>query len=94
MIAGHPIEKEEDVLFIKNLPDFDGRISEMDSELLLSYLTAPYIRSACLLFAPCPSFLSCLFLVLPWIPPGVVSPLVSDAGDSGMPCSLSAVGSS
>eukprot|EP00951_Prasinocladus_malaysianus_P036643 scaffold387612_cov36-Prasinocladus_malaysianus.AAC.1 len=40
-LAGHIIDKEEDVLFIKKLPDFDGRISERDSELLLSYLTAP-----------------------------------------------------
>ena len=31
-------------LHTRNLPDFDGALSQRDSELLLSYLTVPYLR--------------------------------------------------
>ena len=51
-LAGHPVNKEDDVLYIKKLPDFDGRINESDSELLITYLTAPYIRCCSLLSIP------------------------------------------
>lgn len=35
---------EDDLLHIKNLPTFDDCMGQRDSELLLSYLTAPYLR--------------------------------------------------
>jgi hypothetical protein len=35
---------EDDILHIKNLPTFDEVMGQRDAELLLSYLTAPYIR--------------------------------------------------
>lgn len=38
------IGDEDDVLFCRDLPMFDGRINERDSELLISYLTTPYLR--------------------------------------------------
>lgn len=38
------VETEDDILHIKELPDFDGRLGQADSELLLSYLTVPYLR--------------------------------------------------
>ena len=38
------IETEEDVLHIRTLPTFDGTIGQADSELLISYLTVPYLR--------------------------------------------------
>jgi hypothetical protein len=46
VLAGQPIENEDDVLHIKNhkLPTFGGRVNQRNSELLLSYLTAPYLR--------------------------------------------------
>uniref|UniRef100_A0A7S1J653 ubiquitinyl hydrolase 1 n=1 Tax=Eutreptiella gymnastica TaxID=73025 RepID=A0A7S1J653_9EUGL len=40
----HKVSTEDDLLHIKTLPDFDGVLSQRDSELLLSYLTVPYIR--------------------------------------------------
>jgi len=40
----HPVATEDDVLHIKNLPSFDDAIGQRDSELLISYLTVPYIR--------------------------------------------------
>ncbi len=43
-LAGHPIATEDDVLHIRELPTFEHRISQRDSELLMSYLTAPYLR--------------------------------------------------
>ena len=38
------LRTEDDVLYIPTLPDFDGSLGQHDSELLLSYLTVPYIR--------------------------------------------------
>ena len=40
------IRTEDDVLHIENqrLPNFDNCITQRDSELLLSYLTVPYLR--------------------------------------------------
>jgi hypothetical protein len=43
-LCGKEIFDEEDILHIKTLPDFDGRLSQRASELLLSYLTVPYLR--------------------------------------------------
>ena len=41
-----PVEShsEDDVLHIKSLPTFDDVLSQRESELLLSYLTVPYLR--------------------------------------------------
>jgi len=38
------VESEEDILHIRTLPSFGGRLSQSAVELLVSYLTAPYIR--------------------------------------------------
>lgn len=43
-LTGERAENEDDILHIRHLPDFDGQLRTKDSELLLSYLTAPYIR--------------------------------------------------
>eukprot|EP01012_Entosiphon_sulcatum_P009332 TRINITY_DN1521_c0_g2_i1.p1 TRINITY_DN1521_c0_g2~~TRINITY_DN1521_c0_g2_i1.p1 ORF type:complete len:4962 (-),score=1074.52 TRINITY_DN1521_c0_g2_i1:73-14958(-) len=40
----YKVATEDDLLHIKSLPDFDGVLNQRDSELLLSYLTAPYLR--------------------------------------------------
>ncbi|CAE7676808.1 unnamed protein product, partial [Symbiodinium microadriaticum] len=44
LAAPHEISTEDDVLHIKNLPSFDGCLGQQDSELLLSFLTVPYMR--------------------------------------------------
>ena len=36
-------ETEDDVLHIRHLPDFDGRLRARFCELLLQYLTVPYL---------------------------------------------------
>ncbi len=38
------VETEDDILHVRSLPDFGDRLRAHDSELLLQYLTAPYIR--------------------------------------------------
>ncbi|CAK9117272.1 unnamed protein product [Durusdinium trenchii] len=38
------VNNEDDVLFLKELPSFNGALGAADVELLLSYLTAPYLR--------------------------------------------------
>ena len=43
-LVGEPITTEDDVLHIKTLPDFGGRLKARDCELLLQYLTVPYMR--------------------------------------------------
>ena len=43
-LAGTNIVTEDDVLHCKEVPTFNNSISKRDSELLLSFLTAPYIR--------------------------------------------------
>jgi hypothetical protein len=40
----HEINTEDDVLHIKNLPSFKDCLGQQDCELLLSYLTVPYLR--------------------------------------------------
>jgi len=39
-----PSKTEDDILHIRNLPTFDDVLGQRDSELLLSYLTVPYLR--------------------------------------------------
>ena len=43
------IEREEDVLHLKQLPSFDGALRPPEAELLLQYLTVPYLRVPLLL---------------------------------------------
>ena len=43
-LTGERAENEDDILHIRHLPDFDGQLRSKDAELLLSYLTAPYLR--------------------------------------------------
>ena len=38
------VRTEDDILHLQTLPDFGGAFGQRDSELLLSYLTVPYIR--------------------------------------------------
>ncbi|KAK2197865.1 bifunctional EF-Hand 1 [Babesia duncani] len=38
------IDNETDVLHLSTLPDYDGKLGRRDSELLLQYLTASYVR--------------------------------------------------
>lgn len=40
----HDAKTEDDVLHIRNLPSFDDALGQRDSELLISYLTVPYLR--------------------------------------------------
>ena len=42
--APQPGLTEDDILHIQELYDFDKQLGQRDSELLLSYLTAPYLR--------------------------------------------------
>ena len=43
-LAGQDIATEDDVLHVRHLPDFGGTLRAADSELLLTYLLAPYLR--------------------------------------------------
>ncbi|CAE7946614.1 unnamed protein product, partial [Symbiodinium sp. KB8] len=49
VLAGSKIDTEDDVLFLEHTPDFNETLKPADSELLLTYLTAPYIRVPLLL---------------------------------------------
>ena len=44
LASPHEVNTEDDVLHIKNLPNFGGVLGQQDSELLLSMLTVPYLR--------------------------------------------------
>ena len=46
---GKEVYDENDVLYVDNLPDFDSNLGQRDAELLVSYLTAPYLRVPLLL---------------------------------------------
>ena len=48
-LARDLVENEEDVLYLQELPDFDGTLHPSDAELVLQYLTAPYVRIPLLL---------------------------------------------
>ena len=43
-LVGKEIDVEDDVLHIKKLPDFGGYITQYKAELLIQYLTVPYLR--------------------------------------------------
>lgn len=43
-LADGDVQTEDDVLHVRHLPDFDGKIQGRYSELLLQYLTVPYLR--------------------------------------------------
>lgn len=43
-LVGKEIDVEDDVLHIKKLPDFGGYITAHKAELLIQYLTVPYLR--------------------------------------------------
>ena len=49
ILLGERVETEDDILHIRNLPDFDGCLGARDCELMLQYLTAPYMRIPLLL---------------------------------------------
>ena len=50
IILGKKVETEDDILYIKRLPTFGGRLTGAESELLLSYLTVGgYLRKRSLL---------------------------------------------
>ena len=42
----HAVETEDDILHVRTLPSFRDALGQHDAELLLSYLTVPYIRLA------------------------------------------------
>ena len=43
-LLGQKVKNEDDVLHVRELPNFGGRINARACELLLQYLTAPYLR--------------------------------------------------
>jgi len=43
-LCGQIIRSEDDVLHVKDLPNFGGRLKASLSELLITYLTARYVR--------------------------------------------------
>ena len=43
------MDSEDDVLHLRVLPSFDGCLRPRESELLLQYLTVPYLRVPLLL---------------------------------------------
>jgi hypothetical protein len=49
ILLGEKVDTEDDILHIRMLPDFDGTLGAKDCELLLQYLTAPYLRVPLLL---------------------------------------------
>ena len=49
ILLGENVDTEDDILHVKHLPDFDNSIGAKDCELLLQYLTAPYLRIPLLL---------------------------------------------
>ena len=49
ILLGENVDNEDDILHVKSLPDFDGTMGAKDCELMLQYLTAPYMRIPLLL---------------------------------------------
>lgn len=43
-LLGTTVETEEDILHVKELPTFGGKLGPQAVELLATYLTAPYLR--------------------------------------------------
>eukprot|EP00929_Paragymnodinium_shiwhaense_P044942 TRINITY_DN23026_c0_g1_i2.p1 TRINITY_DN23026_c0_g1~~TRINITY_DN23026_c0_g1_i2.p1 ORF type:complete len:4431 (+),score=980.35 TRINITY_DN23026_c0_g1_i2:153-13445(+) len=48
-LAGSEVHTEHDILSLEHLPTFNGSLTAAESELLLTYLTAPYLRVPLLL---------------------------------------------
>ena len=85
-LAGARVDTEEDVLHLADLPTFDGLLRPSESELLLTYLTAPYLRIPLVLrhfadpqrvralgHAEIQGVLdACFFEPGPWQPPGSI----------------------
>jgi hypothetical protein len=44
ILVGERVDTEDDILHVRVLPDFDGTLGARDCELLLQYLSAPYLR--------------------------------------------------
>ena len=44
LLAGSAVETEEDILALQSVPCFGGSLKASESELLLTYLVAPYVR--------------------------------------------------
>ena len=50
------VRTEDDVLYIPTLPDFNNALGQQDAELLISFLTVPYIRIPLMVQLPsCPA---------------------------------------
>lgn len=49
VLAKERVDSEDDVLHLKSVPNFDETMGGRDSELMLQYLTAPYLRIPLLL---------------------------------------------
>jgi Ca2+-binding EF-hand superfamily protein len=49
LLAGEPVDIEDDVLFLQKVPQMDARLTARDIELLLTFLTEPYLRIPLLL---------------------------------------------
>ena len=49
ILLGERVDTEDDILHMRNLPDFDGTLGAKDAELLLQYLLTPYMRIPLLL---------------------------------------------
>lgn len=49
ILLGERVDTEDDILHITKLPDFEGTLGAKDCELMLQYLTAPYMRIPLLL---------------------------------------------
>ena len=44
ILIGERVDTEDDILHIRKLPNFDGTLGARDCELMLQFLTAPYLR--------------------------------------------------
>jgi hypothetical protein len=44
ILLGERVDTEDDILHIRNLPNFDGTLGARDCELMCQFLTAPYLR--------------------------------------------------
>jgi hypothetical protein len=49
ILLGERVDTEDDILHVQKLPDFEGTLGAKDCELMLQYLTAPYMRIPLLL---------------------------------------------
>ena len=49
ILLGERVDNEDDILHIRTLPDFEGSLGPKNCELMLQYLTTPYMRIPMLL---------------------------------------------